>query len=442
MMLPPQVEHGVIEEALTNLFPKDWVVSVAEETGFIKRDRKVSPIVFLWALVLGFGVGLQRTLGDLRRAYTAQAGHNIVPSAFYDRFTPELVAFLKRCVERGMEHLVMEPGLKMADKLKGFLDLVVTDSTLVRLHDQLARKWPGPRTNHSPSAAKVNLLVSVFGATKSKVQIVEGKQAESKLLTIGDWVKDRILLFDLGYFGFKNFGEIMKHEGFFVARLKSNSNPFILRSLKQHRGRTVSVENRRLSEIKDKLRREVADFEVWATTNQSKNPKTLEKSALPLRVVGLWDEAAKEYHFYITNLPADNFCAEDIAALYRMRWTIELLFKELKSYYHLDSISSGKDCIVEALIYTALLTLIVSRRILALLREQLPEHAHRMKSQRWARVFLVIADSILRDILIHQGVNPKGYQPLLGLFIAEAIDPNLTRKSLFRPWVADFAKGY
>ena len=438
-MTPIQFNQDKIAEALTELFPKEWVLSTAAETNFIKRHRKVDPVVFLWSLVLGFGVGLQRTLADLRRSYEQQAGHMIVPSAFYDRFTTELVSFLKRCVERGLEHLVIEPGLKMSDKLKEFRDVTVIDSSLVRLHEQLACKWPGTRTNHSPAAAKLNVLVSVFGATKSKIQIVEGKRAESKLLSIGDWVKDRILLFDLGYFGFKN-AKITEHGGYFVSRLKSNGNSYILRSFKQHRGRTISIDGRRLSEIKDKLKREICDFEVLATTNQSKNPKVLEGSAIKLRLVGIWDQESSEYHFYITNLPAENFQAEDIGILYRMRWTIEMLFKEMKSCYKLECISSGKECIVEALIYTALLTLIVSRRILSLLREQLPEHASRMKSQRWARVFLVAADSILRDVLIHQGINPRGYQPLFGLFIAEAIDPNINRSSILEPWIVGFAK--
>ncbi|ABZ82768.1 hypothetical protein HM1_0149 [Heliomicrobium modesticaldum Ice1] len=54
-----------------------------------------------------------------------------------------------------------------------------------------------------------------------------------------------------------------------------------------------------------------------------------------------------------------------------------------------------------------MLTLIVSRRILGLLREQFPEHAHRMKPLRWARVFTVIADDILRNVLIYQRPSRK-----------------------------------
>lgn len=429
-----------VAKNLTDLFPKEWITATASETNFIKRQRKVDPVVFFWSLVLSFGVGLQRTLADLRRAYETQAGHLIVPSAFYDRFTPELVSFLKRCVERGIESLVVEPGLKMSEKLKDIRDLISIDSTLVRLHEQLASKWPGPRTNHSPASVKLNAVVSVFGSTKTKIRIVEGKRAESKLLSIGAWVKDRILLFDLGYFGFKNFADIKDNGGYFVSRLKSNSNPYILRSLKQHRGRAISVEGCRLSEIKHKLKRGICDFEVWATTSQSKNPKMLERSAIPLRVIGIWDDEISEYHFYITNLPVKKFSAEDIAALYRMRWTIELLFKELKSCYKLECISSGKECIVEALIYTALLTLIVSCRILLLLREHLPGYAPRMKTQRWARVFMVAAPEVLKDVLIYQGINPEGYQPMIGVFIAESIDPNVTRETILDPWIGDFTK--
>ena len=157
----------------------------------------------------------------------------------------------------------------MSEKLKDFRDLISIDSTLLRLHEQLAEKWPGPRTYHSPASVKINAAVSVFGATKTKVRVVEGKRAESKLMSIGNWVKDRILLFDLGYLG---FAKIKDHGGYFVSRLKCNSNPYILRSLKQHRGRSIKVDGLRLSEIKHKLKRGICDFEVWATTSTSKNP--------------------------------------------------------------------------------------------------------------------------------------------------------------------------
>ena len=59
------------------------------------------------------------------------------------------------------------------------------------------------------------------------------------------------------------------------------------------------------------------------------------------RLVGVINKDTGEYHFYLTNIPVERLVAEDIAMMYRARWTIELLFKELKSGYALNQISSA-----------------------------------------------------------------------------------------------------
>ena len=60
--------------------------------------------------------------------------------------------------------------------------------------------------------------------------------------------------------------------------------------------------------------------------------------------------------------------AKDIAKLYGTIWNIELLFKELKSRYALDILETKNVQIIEAFIWTSILTLIVSRRIYTLIR--------------------------------------------------------------------------
>jgi hypothetical protein len=65
-----QVERPrVIEEELNRLFSPEWLRKTARETGFVKRERKIDPVLMFWALVLGFSVQLQRTLASLRRTY-------------------------------------------------------------------------------------------------------------------------------------------------------------------------------------------------------------------------------------------------------------------------------------------------------------------------------------------------------------------------------------
>ena len=47
-------------ECLTKLFPEDFIRAIALETGFIKRQRKIDPVIFFWVIVLGFGVNFLR----------------------------------------------------------------------------------------------------------------------------------------------------------------------------------------------------------------------------------------------------------------------------------------------------------------------------------------------------------------------------------------------
>ena len=50
-------------------------------------------------------------------------------------------------------------------------------------------------------------------------------------------------------------------------------------------------------------------------------------------------------------------------ALYRCRWQIELLFKELKSHNRLKAFATRQKAIAEGLIWASLLALLVKRRL-------------------------------------------------------------------------------
>ncbi len=54
---------------------------------------------------------------------------------------------------------------------------------------------------------------------------------EIKTLRIGPWIKDRILLIDLGFYKYQMFTRIKENGGYFVSRLKSNANPLIIETI-------------------------------------------------------------------------------------------------------------------------------------------------------------------------------------------------------------------
>jgi putative transposase len=68
-------------------------------------------------------------------------------------------------------------------------------------------------------------------------------QTVSAEMLIGSWVKDHILLFDLGYFKHELFSRIRENEGYFVSRLKASANPTIVLVLRTHRGNTIDLDD-------------------------------------------------------------------------------------------------------------------------------------------------------------------------------------------------------
>ncbi|MQL48874.1 transposase [Photorhabdus khanii] len=88
---------------------------------------------------------------------------------------------------------------------------------------------------------------------------------------------------------------------------------------------------------------------------------TCRRGRFEFRVIRRWFAQEKRFCFWLTNLPPSHFTADDIMAVYRCRWQVELLFKELKSHTHWTSFATGQKAIAEGLIWASLLALIVWR---------------------------------------------------------------------------------
>jgi putative transposase len=147
---------------LLELYPSDTLTRLAEESGFIGRYRKVDPVAFFWAVTLEAGVYLQRSLDQLRHVYNERAAKPLHSYAsFYDRFTPELVEFLHRCVAHGLSQLKNAPGNRLSPKLSAFEDVLIQDSTIVRLSASLMTHFPATRSSQPTAGAKIATLVSV-----------------------------------------------------------------------------------------------------------------------------------------------------------------------------------------------------------------------------------------------------------------------------------------
>jgi putative transposase len=417
-----QRKHTTVTRSMNTLIRARRIIDLARETGALKRKRKIDIVKLVWTLILGFANGHKRSIAGLRRAYEIATETTIVASAFYDRFNKGLVKLLKALVAEVLEDLV--PATVAMEGI--FRQIITVDSTVIRLHDLLEKAYPACRTNHTKAAAKAHVILNVAGRGLKSVKLTGERVHDGPVLRAGKWVKDKLLIFDLGYYRFQLFDRIAACGGYFLTRLKDGANPIITAV---HVGGGMLV-GQRLQEVLGSLRRPVVDFEVEVQFKRREYGGNRSRDRARFRLVGLRNAATGRYHLYLTNIPFGKLDAEELTRLYSVRWVVELLFREMKGSYRMEDIPSSKREVVESLIYASILTLAASRALYRAVATRMKAASRRMPEERWGVVFATVAIDILKIIVGRRTLREALGSHVLWYLQHEAIDPNVGRSLL------------
>jgi hypothetical protein len=84
---------------------------------------------------------------------------------------------------------------------------------------------------------------------------------------------------------------------------------------------------------------------------------------------------AAEYMVLATSLPKDEFPAEEVLAVYRLRWQIELAFKRLKSLLHMDKLRTKTEAGTRCWLYAHLIVALLADDLSQELLESFPSGA-------------------------------------------------------------------
>ncbi|PHQ44267.1 IS4 family transposase [Halorubrum sp. C3] len=407
----------LIRRRLTSLFPAELIEDIARERDVVQRDRKIDITMLVWTLIMGFAVDSEaRTIAGFQRADSAATNQTVARSSFYDRFTPALEALLSDLLEHALEEVAVPHTI--APQFELFREVLIADATVFRLH-RLLDEFPA--TYPDQSGAKLHLVQNATKQTIEQFQLTDERIHESSQLHTGSWLRGRLLLFDLGFYSFRRFALIDENGGFFLTRLKSTANPLIVGERRKWRGRAISLPERRLRDVLGDLTREIIDVTVEIEFKRRAYGGKQSSDSMEFRVVGVRNEDTDDYHLYVTNLP-DEFTPRQVAALYGLRWEVELLFRELKSLYGLEKFETSDPAIVELLVVSALLTLTVSRALLGVFQERFPETV--FPRERWAKTFRSVAQLILEDLAQSLGYPPPN---LAEVMFRDARQPEKSR---------------
>jgi len=355
---------SVVVDRIQRAFPSDELRERARATNLVERERKFDIVALFYTLTFGFAAGSDRSLQAFLDRYVEMADcDELSYAAFHDWFEPGFVALLREILDDAIENL--DTGrTDLNGRLERFRDVLIADATIVSLYQDAADVYAA--TGKDQAELKLHLTESLSTGLPTRFRTTDGTTHERSQLPTGEWVADALILLDLGFYDFWLFDRIDQNGGWFVSRVKDNANFEIVEELRTWRGNSIPLEGESLQAVLDDLQRQEIDVRITLSFERKRGSGA--SATRTFRLVGLRNEESEEYHLYLTNLGKDDYSAPDIAQLYRARWEVELLFKELKSRFGLDEINTTDAYIIEALIIMAAISLMMSRVIVDELR--------------------------------------------------------------------------
>lgn len=338
---------STLESALS----PDQINALGLATGQSQRLRVVTPARLLTTLLGGIGGGAVESIADLCREFNFQHGTTTAYKAFYNRLAhPGFPTFMRAVVDRLLVAFAMPTLAASADSsLRSFDDIVIHDGSSFALKDALQSAFPGRFKKNDPAAVELHVTYSGLLDEVTGVQLAPDKEAERQFLPRAESLSGKLLLADRGYPSVRYFRELRAADASWVLRLSRSYMPWV-RALHRNGEVEILAEPISLPELLADRGAHPMDLDVEF---RSAPTETFRLVLLPGRDPWLT--------WLCTSLPRNRFSPVEVGKVYRLRWQIELVFKEWKSYANLHAFDTANEHIAEGLIWASLAAAILKR---------------------------------------------------------------------------------
>ena len=204
-------------------------------------------------------------------------------------------------------------------RLKGLSirNLKIIDSTTIQLFSELLRGVGRNRLDggRKKGGIKVHAMLDAFSGVTEFVRMTAAREHDRKFLYHLKLAANSWLVFDKAYNVYHQFAKWTTQKIWFVTRMKDNADFHVTK---------VLVDKTRKKNVRGVLK------EQYITVGVKQNGKEVER--LKLRRITFKTDEGKVYVFITNNFTLP---ASQIATIYKNRWMIELLFKQIKQNFPL-----------------------------------------------------------------------------------------------------------
>ena len=311
---------------------------LAREVRLVQRTRKLTGSVLAQTLVFGWLERPDATLEQLAD-FALAAGVDVSPQAIDQRLTPATVEFLEQLLCRALDYGCHNSNdeLPLLRRFNGVYAFDTTDRTLPA---SLAGVYPGlggstPAAGRAGCGIQVCLELSGRGIVDVQLAGIRTNDLRFDLAHTG-LPPGSLRLADLGFFNLDLLAAYHAEGVYYISRYKPHLR--LIDSDGQDFG---------LIEYLERTGREVVDG--WVSVGHKRVPARLVAFRLSpeaaarrrQRLIARKQDKGKkvsgamlalcEWDVTLTNVPDELLGSEEVVRLRRLRWQLELLFKQFKS---------------------------------------------------------------------------------------------------------------
>jgi len=336
-----------------------------EESGFIKRRRKLTGASFVQTLVFGWQSNGEASLGELNQT-AAAVGVEITGSGLDQRFGPEAVVLLRQVLEAAVEEIIAAEPVAIP-LLRRFNGVHLHDSSQIILPETLAAIWPGCGNSRGETAAiKLQVDWNFSDGALHQLGLQAGRmhdqhgQAQEPTLPPG-----ALRIADLGYFNLGVLAAEAEEGVFWLSRLKMGTAVYDVEGHPLDLGHWLSAQETGRVDVpillgsKHHIRCRLLAVRVPPEVAAERRRKVKRDAQKKGQTVSQARLALADWTLLITNVPVDQLSLEEALVLYGVRWQIELLFKLWKSEGLLAQSRSHNPWRILCEVFAKLLALII-----------------------------------------------------------------------------------
>ena len=235
--------------------------------------------------------------------------------------------------------------------------------------DRLIQVFPGHKTGRKAewAAVKLHTAFRLFRSVPEVLALTAEKVNDRKVGFLRPLGEKVLYVFDLGYWKYGLFDDIIELKQHFISRLREGCNPLI----KEVYLGCQDWGGKRLKDVT--LVGEEVDLLVNLSSAGPSNPKMKHD----VRLVG--QRVDGDWHLYVTSI-MDRvvYVVSLIAQIYALRWQIEIFFRDLKCVLRIKNFIATNENGVRIQIYAALIFYVLTHIVMLKAAQQVETPVEQM----------------------------------------------------------------